>query len=123
MAVGQLVIGDKLPTIRELEKQLGVNRHTIRRRYLNLAKRGLLQVRRGSGVTAAAGFPVVGLVPAVTCNKRKCLETKEHSDLVFYTTPCREFVEEVVPSNKKKQEMFFEFTTDALEMIRRTVRI
>jgi DNA-binding transcriptional regulator YhcF (GntR family) len=288
IAVGQLVIGDRLPTIRELEKQLGINRHTIRRAYLNLANRGLLQVRRGSGVTVAARLPAVkvrrqdaklaqlvestldkatrlgyssisfarilqtkaleldrrnpsiafaecsdsqahdlaialgahlgqavlpvtigltgddefsvpesvqwvvvpvfhadqiqdalkgtrvqiitarvevglqfrlkaarmlpterpciiirdqdsvallpnvvrrilGLkrevVPAVMGNRRKCLKIVEHSDLVFYTVPCREFVEEVVPPNKKKHEVSFEFTQDALEIIKRTVRI
>ncbi len=56
ITVGELRVGDRLPPIRELERQLGVNRHTIRRAYLDLEKRGLLRVRRGSGVTVAAGF-------------------------------------------------------------------
>ena len=55
IAVGELTVGDRLPTIRDLETTLGVNRHTIRKAYLDLERRGLLNVRRGSGVTVATG--------------------------------------------------------------------
>ncbi len=58
IAAGELVFGDRLPTIRELGKKLGVNHHTVQRAYHDLEKRGLLSVRRGSGVTVAMGHPV-----------------------------------------------------------------
>lgn len=286
IAVGELVVGDRLPTIRELEKQLGVNRHTIRKAYLDLERKGLLQVRRGSGVTVVAGLTIVekrkrdtridelvektleeaarmgcspltfsrmvkpralemdhrdpslafvecndaqahdlaraleaylgqavvginlnsaikdasvvpqsvqyvvvpafhavqirevlkqrtiqiltvrveigqrfrsmaekllptdrpcmilrdqdsvallpnlvkrilGLerevVPVIMSKKREAEHTVERSDLVFYTAPCRKFMEEVVPAGKKKQEVFFEFPPDALELVRQSV--
>lgn len=55
IAVGELSMGDRLPTIRELEKTLGINRNTIRKAYIALQKRGLLSIRRGSGVSVAIG--------------------------------------------------------------------
>ncbi len=61
------------------------------------------------------------IVPTMISNRKKSIDTVEHSDLVFYTAPCRQFVEEVVPAGKKKQEVFFEFTPDALELVRQAV--
>lgn len=58
IAVGELLVGDRLPTIRELEARLGVNRHTVRRAYLDLEKRGLITVRRGKGATVAMGISI-----------------------------------------------------------------
>ena len=54
VTVGRLRVGDTLPTIRELEAQLGINRHTIRRAYQDLAARGLLVVRRGARSVVAS---------------------------------------------------------------------
>ena len=60
IATGRLQPGDRLPTIRDLEQQLGINRHTIRRAYLELEQQGLLRVQRGSGVSVAAGVSGAG---------------------------------------------------------------
>ena len=54
ISAGVLRAGDRLPTLRELEQQLGVNRHTVRRAYLDLEGQGLLSVRQGRGVTVTA---------------------------------------------------------------------
>ena len=43
------------------------------------------------------------------------------SDLIFCTPPCREFADRVVPDDTKQQEVLFEFTPDALELIRHSV--
>lgn len=53
IATGQLIPGDRLPTIRELESELKINRHTIRKAYNDLEKKGLLRVQRGKGVMVA----------------------------------------------------------------------
>lgn len=53
IATGQLIPGDRLPTIRELENELKINRHTIRKAYNDLKKKGLLCVQRGKGVMVA----------------------------------------------------------------------
>jgi GntR family transcriptional regulator len=48
--------GDTLPSIRDIEKQTGINRNQIHKAYLALRKSGLLVLTRGKGsVVAAAG--------------------------------------------------------------------
>ena len=47
---GQRQPGDKLPSEAELAARFGVNRHTVRRALSDLAERGLVHSRRGSGV-------------------------------------------------------------------------
>ena len=49
IASGELQEGDKLPPIRELAKQLGINMHTVRAAYRELAADGLVESRRGLG--------------------------------------------------------------------------
>jgi DNA-binding transcriptional regulator YhcF (GntR family) len=53
ISAGQLIPGDRLPTIRELENELKINRHTIRKAYNELQQKGLLRVQRGKGVMVA----------------------------------------------------------------------
>ena len=50
IARGHYRAGDKLPTEAELSSRFGVNRHTVRRALADLAERGLVHARRGSGV-------------------------------------------------------------------------
>ncbi len=47
VSVGALLPGDALPSIRQLESELGVNRNTVRRAYSELAVDGLIVMRRG----------------------------------------------------------------------------
>lgn len=46
---GKIKEGDRLPSIRELSDDLGVNDKTVRRIYLNMAEEGYLEMLRGSG--------------------------------------------------------------------------
>ncbi len=46
---GKIKEGDRLPSIRELADDLGVNYKTVRRIYLDLAREGYLEMLRGSG--------------------------------------------------------------------------
>lgn len=46
----QLIAGSKLPSERELAKELNVSRHTIREAYLALEARGLVVIEHGRGV-------------------------------------------------------------------------
>ncbi len=53
--------GDKLPTEARLSARFGVNRHTVRRALADMADRGLLRARRGSGVfvaTVPTDYPI-----------------------------------------------------------------
>lgn len=50
LLLGQLRSGDTLPSIRDVEKTLGISRNLVRRAYLNLAKTGILRLQQGKGV-------------------------------------------------------------------------
>ena len=46
----ELRSGDRLPTVRQLAQDLGVNLNTVARAYRELAGQGVLSVRQGRGV-------------------------------------------------------------------------
>lgn len=49
VAAGRLGPGDQLPAARDLAAELGVNFHTVRKAYADLAAEGLLDVGQGRG--------------------------------------------------------------------------
>ncbi|MHC4990477.1 MAG: GntR family transcriptional regulator [Planctomycetota bacterium] len=57
ISVGELGPGDSLPSIRELEERLGVNRNTVRRAYLELQLEGTLVIRQGREAVVAERPP------------------------------------------------------------------
>jgi GntR family transcriptional regulator len=50
LLLGSLRPGDTLPSIRDVEKQVGVSRNIVRRAYLELQDSGILDLRQGKGV-------------------------------------------------------------------------
>jgi len=54
---GSLAPGDKLPSVRDLAAQLGLNRNTVARAYQLLRERGVLSGRTGQGTRIAAPAP------------------------------------------------------------------
>ncbi len=48
-ASGNLAAGDKLPSVRELARQIAVNQNTILRAYERLTAEGILELRHGEG--------------------------------------------------------------------------
>jgi GntR family transcriptional regulator len=63
IAEGEAVPGDRLPPARDLAAVLGVNSNTVLRALRMLRDEGLLEFRRGRGVTVA-GTPEEGAVLA-----------------------------------------------------------
>ncbi|KUL64022.1 MULTISPECIES: GntR family transcriptional regulator [Streptomyces] len=55
IAEGELALGDKLPPARDLSQVLGVNANTVLRGLRTLRDEGVLEFRRGRGVTVAGG--------------------------------------------------------------------
>lgn len=52
---GNLAAGEKLPSVRDLARRLRIHRNTVSAVYQDLARRGWLEVRQGSGVYVMSG--------------------------------------------------------------------
>jgi DNA-binding transcriptional regulator YhcF (GntR family) len=53
-ASGSLELGERLPSVRELARELAVNQNTILRVYERLVGEGLLEMRHGQGTFVSA---------------------------------------------------------------------
>ena len=49
IATGKLVVGDQLPTVRQLAVELRINANTVAKVYLELERAGVVETRRGVG--------------------------------------------------------------------------
>lgn len=49
---GEIRLGDKLPSVREMAIQSGVNPNTIQRTYSEMERMGIVESRRGQGTFA-----------------------------------------------------------------------
>lgn len=57
---GKLAAGSKLPSVRDLSRRLRIHRNTVAAVYQDLAQRGWVEVRQGSGVYVAPGHDGLG---------------------------------------------------------------
>lgn len=57
VAMGVFRRGDTLPSIRDVEKQTGINRGLVHKAYLELRKSGLLTLARGKGTVISTEAP------------------------------------------------------------------
>ncbi len=49
IATGRLVVGDQLPTVRQLAVELRINANTVAKVYAELERTGIVETRRGVG--------------------------------------------------------------------------
>lgn len=54
IATGEVQVGDRLPTVRQLAVELRVNANTVAKVYGELERAGVLETRRGVGTFVAA---------------------------------------------------------------------
>ena len=54
---GQAGVGDRLPPVRQLADELGINMHTVRAAYQELSRSGLVTSRPGAGTIVASYDP------------------------------------------------------------------
>ena len=54
IATGKLVVGDQLPTVRQLAVDLRINANTVAKVYAQLERSGVLETRRGVGTFVTA---------------------------------------------------------------------
>ncbi|SIS40368.1 GntR family transcriptional regulator [Salimicrobium flavidum] len=53
IALGELKSGERLPSVRGMASDLGINLHTVNKGYKQLEKEGFLQIHRQRGVIVA----------------------------------------------------------------------
>lgn len=58
IATGDLRAGDRLPSLRSAAEDWGINLHTVRKAYVNLAKRSAVETRAGAGTVVLGSAPV-----------------------------------------------------------------
>lgn len=63
IASGQLKVGDRLPTVRQLAVDLRINANTVARVYAELERAGLLATRRGLGTFVREPSAAQSLAP------------------------------------------------------------
>lgn len=66
ISLGRLPIGSLLPPVRSLSEALGINYHTVRRGYRELANEGVVESRRGVGVRVVSAPGTTHWTPAVS---------------------------------------------------------
>jgi DNA-binding transcriptional regulator YhcF (GntR family) len=76
IADGEAGPGDRLPPARDLAAVLGINANTVLRALRTLRDEGLLEFRRGRGVTIAAAAPVRS--PVITKARELIILARQH---------------------------------------------
>ncbi|WP_018131391.1 GntR family transcriptional regulator [Effusibacillus pohliae] len=65
VARGEITLGTKIPSVRELAQQLRINPNTVMRAYQELERDGLVETRRGQGTFITSSAETVEQVKKV----------------------------------------------------------
>ena len=82
---GQFSSGEKLPGMKEMSRQLGMNFLTVRKAMIELAKKGLVEIRHGAGTFVAERTPVrrTKAIRLGIAFRTYMLETGKHHPVVW----------------------------------------
>ena len=61
LRLGSLAVGDKLPTAKDVVKELAINPNTVLKAYRELEREGLVEPRTGSGTFVVASLAKPGM--------------------------------------------------------------
>lgn len=59
---GELMPGNKLPSVREMAVQTGVNPNTIQRTYSELERMGIVETKRGQGTFVTENIDLINML-------------------------------------------------------------
>jgi DNA-binding transcriptional regulator YhcF (GntR family) len=62
IAVGELKVGQQLPSVRDLAQQVVVNPNTVQKAYVELEREGYVATQRGMGTFVSGDGGTVGLL-------------------------------------------------------------
>src|SRR5581483_10414904 len=79
IGVGRLRPGDALPSVRELEEEIGLGKNTIWRVYQQLGSAGLLTLRQGQGARVNSEIPEVNYREKLQQCELLCRQTEERA--------------------------------------------
>jgi GntR family transcriptional regulator len=81
IAIGEIAADSKLPSVRALAMQLGINANTVAKAYTELTSQGLLESRKGLGVFVTEPKQ---LLSSEEQEKRLALATQQFINDVMY---------------------------------------
>jgi DNA-binding transcriptional regulator YhcF (GntR family) len=102
IGTGELRAGDALPAVRQAADRWGINYHTVRRAYLELARLGWIETTQGAGTVVTAAPPV---------------DAPQSDDTLD------EWLEEIVSTGKNRYNLSPEAIAQRIRDWRRSVRV
>jgi len=99
IARGNLKRGEKLPSVRDLAKEVEVNPNTVARAYLELEREGVLVSRRGQGTFVTEDEKMIKSIRSELKNEIIERAVKELKSLGFSAGEIKRFIEKSLEEN------------------------
>lgn len=98
VAIGDLVTGDQLPTVRQLAVDLSINPNTVARAYRELEMEGILDTHQGSGTFVGRRRPEIDRI------ERERMLDRLVTDLLARATTFGFTLPDLLEGLRKRQE-------------------
>ncbi|MCS6804624.1 MAG: GntR family transcriptional regulator [Acidobacteriota bacterium] len=116
LLTGQLRPGDTLPSIRDVEKELGLSRNIVRRAYLELEEYGILKLKHGKGVIVHNDLSYPSDLSLAKRSQRLCQETlaKASAAGIVASSLARMLYQMALEQERLHQRFYYVDTTEPL---------